>query len=90
MSLAEILKQVQALSSAERDELVNELIEMRKAPVEPSDEPEEHWGKSLNRLMNEIGPIELVDPHIEDPVEWLKVQRQKEADRLKSYWDGEK
>jgi hypothetical protein len=31
------------------------------------------------------GPIEFVDPHIEDPVEWVKAQRQKEQDRLKPY-----
>jgi hypothetical protein len=37
----------------------------------------EHWGKSLNKLLDEFGPIELVDPEIEDPVEWVKHQRAK-------------
>ncbi len=47
-------------------------------------------GAEIAVMLMEMDPIELVDPEIEDPVEWVKVQRQKEADRLKPYWDGDK
>lgn len=33
---------------------------------------DEHWSKSLNRLMDEIGPIEMLYPEIEDSVAWVK------------------
>jgi len=41
-------------------------------------------------MLEQMDAIEFVDPEIEDPVEWVKAQRQKEADRLKPYWDGDK
>ena len=41
------------------------------------EQPTEHWGKSLNKLLDALGPIDLVDPDIEDPVAWVKTQRQK-------------
>jgi hypothetical protein len=34
------------------------------------------------------GPVEFVDPHIEDPVEWVKAQRRKRQEQLKPYWDA--
>jgi hypothetical protein len=58
----------------------------REIPDAPS---EEHWGRKLNALLDSFGPIEFVDPEITDPVEWVKAQRRKEADRLKPYWTGE-
>jgi len=64
-------------------------IDVPPAEAAPPGE-EEHWGKSLVRLLDELGPLEFVDPEITDPVEWVKAQRQKEADRLKPYWDGKK
>ncbi|MEO8396940.1 MAG: hypothetical protein ABI700_28350 [Chloroflexota bacterium] len=90
MTVTEILKQAQTLSPQERKELVKFLVDSLDASAQPQDEPQEHWGQSLVRLLDELGPIELVDPEITDPVEWVKEQRRKEADRLKPYWDGEK
>ena len=51
-----------------------------EVPAPPTDEPPpaEHWGKELNRLMDEIGPIEMLYPEIEDPVEWVKHLRAEE------------
>lgn len=49
------------------------------AAVEPPSE--EHWGRNLLRLLDEIGPIELVHPEIEDPVEWVKTLRREERER---------
>jgi hypothetical protein len=79
-SLRDILEQAKALSPAERAELAKLLIDTLEAAATPppASQPAEHWGKALNRLLDEIGPIELVDSHIEDPVEWVRVQREKE------------
>lgn len=74
-----------ALRLAPRDRL--KLIERVAASVEdalstPHEPPAtEHWGQSLLRLLDEIGPIELVHPEIEDPVEWLKTLRRDGRER---------
>lgn len=47
-------------------------------------------GAEIGAMLEQMEPIEFVDPEITDPVEWVKAQRRKEADRLKPYWDGEK
>lgn len=46
-------------------------------------------GAEIAAMLMEMEPIEFVDPEIEDPVEWVKAQRQKEIDRLKPYWNDE-
>ncbi|MDX1992757.1 MAG: hypothetical protein SF029_10215 [bacterium] len=84
-SLRDILEQAKALSPAERAELAKLLIDTLETTDAPS-EPAEHWGKSLNRLLDELGPIELVDSHIEDPVEWVRVQREKERQHRLGDW----
>jgi hypothetical protein len=40
-----------------------------------------HWGQNLLQLLDEIGPVELVHPEIEDPVEWVKTLRREERAR---------
>ena len=73
MTVSAILEQAKALTSEERKELAKLLIDMLDEPtIPPTAEPEEHWGKSLNKLMDEIGEIEMKYPEIEDPVEWVK------------------
>jgi hypothetical protein len=52
--------------------------------------PQPKTGAEIAAMIEQMGPIELVDAEITDPVEWVKAQRQKDADRLKPYWDGEK
>jgi hypothetical protein len=42
-----------------------------------------HWGKELLRVLDEVGPIELDHPEIDDPVEWVKQIRQ---DQERSIW----
>lgn len=91
MTIAEILDQAKALSPQERKELAKLLIDTLDVPDEPkAGEPQEHWGQSLVRLLKELGPIEMANPEIEDPVEWVKEQRRKDAERLKPFWDREK
>jgi hypothetical protein len=50
---------------------------------------DEHWGKSLNRLMDEIGPIEMLYPEIEDPVAWMKHLRAEQRRRRLGDWGDE-
>ena len=90
MTIAEILDQAKALSPQERKELAKLLIDTLDVPPEPqSDEPEEHWGKNLLRLLDEIGPIELIHPEIEDPVEWVKQIRREQRQKRLGDWGEE-
>lgn len=73
MTVDEILEQVKTLSAQERLELIERITTLTdESQQAEKTEAEEHWGRSLNRLMDEIGPIELIYPEIEDPVEWVK------------------
>jgi hypothetical protein len=72
MSLNEILEQAKLLSVEERKELAKQLIDMMDAPPVELNDLGEHWGQSLNRLLEELGAIEMKYPEIEDPVEWVK------------------
>lgn len=93
MTITEILDQAKALSPQERKELAKLLIDTldvaTEQPRHKGDEPQEHWGKSLNKLMDEIGPIELLYPEIEDPVEWVKHLRAEERRRRLGDWGEE-
>lgn len=83
MSVAEILEQAKALTPAERKELTKLLIDtLDVSQPSSTGEPDEHWGQSLNRLLDEIGPIEMKYPEIEDPVAWVKAQRRNRADSV--------
>jgi hypothetical protein len=92
--LEEVLTLALRLSPGERLRLVERVVSSVERDIEapPANEqqPEEHWGQGLVRLLQELGPIEMVNPEIEDPVEWVQEQRRKDAERLKPYWDGEK
>src|SRR5262245_53265791 len=88
MTVAEIMQQAQALSPPERKELVKLLVDSLEIADVPSDErpPVEHWGKALNRVMDEIGPIEMLYPEIEDSVEWVKHLREEERRHRLGDW----
>jgi hypothetical protein len=41
-----------------------------------------NWGENLVRLIEELGPVELIHPEIEDPVEWVKqIRREQDTQR---------
>jgi hypothetical protein len=87
MTLTEILEQAKTLSPQDRKELAKMLIDMMDAP-QGGHQPK--TGADIVAMLEAMeGPIELVDPEIEDPVEWVKAQRQKRQDKLKPYWDTE-
>ncbi len=87
MSIDTILEQARQLNHQERKELAKRLIDLLDAPQEPR--PPKTGAEIAAILEAMEGPIEFVDPHIEDPVEWVKEQRRKQQERLKPYWDGE-
>ncbi len=86
--LEEALALALKLAPKERLQLIEQVASSVERDMEDSAEkqPEEHWGKSLKQLMDEIGPIEFVDPEIEDPVEWVKAQRAKRRRRRLGDW----
>jgi hypothetical protein len=92
-SLEEALALALKLAPKERLQLIERVASSVEREIEspPSGEeqPEEHWGKSLNRLMDEIGPIEMKYPEIEDPVEWVKHLRAEERRRRLGDWGEE-
>lgn len=84
MTLTDILNQAKALSLQERKELVKLLIDTLDAPESTT---YAKTGAEIAALLQDIEPIELVDSHIDDPVEWVKVQRRKRTEQLKTNWD---
>ena len=90
MSIDTILEQARLLSPQERKELAKRLIDLLDVPQNAkAPEPTKHWGKSLNQLLDEIGPIEMKYPEVEDPVEWVKRLRADERRRRLGNWGEE-
>ncbi|MHB8624599.1 MAG: hypothetical protein ACYDBJ_08915 [Aggregatilineales bacterium] len=90
VQLEEALSLVLSLSPVDRLKLVERVVssverELEVAPL-AEQQPEAHWGQALNRLLDEVGPIDLVDPEIEDPVEWVKAQREKQRQQRLGDW----
>jgi hypothetical protein len=90
-TVTEILEQAKKLTQAERDQLLEELRVMQETSQSEAQTgaQEEHWGKSLNALLDEIGPIEMKYPEIEDPVEWVKHLRSEMRRRRLGDWGEE-
>jgi hypothetical protein len=79
MIITEIFEQAKALSPEERKELAKLLIDTLDTSEAPS---QAKTGAEIVVMLQSMKPIEFVDSHIEDPIEWLKAQRQKRADKL--------
>lgn len=88
MTVSDVLEQAKQLNSQEREELLLELIALQTSEMHPKSQLK--TGSELVALLLSMDPIELVDPEIEDPTEWVKAQRNKRNERLKPYWDGDK
>ncbi len=87
--LEELLSMALRLSAADRLKLVERVVTSveQELQVPPSNAlPETHWGQALNQLLDEVGPIELADSEIEDPVEWVKAQREKQRQQRLGDW----
>ncbi len=93
MTVHELLEQAKALTPQERKELVKLLVDTFEDTRQP-DQPQTQlpWGKSVGQLLDEIGPIEMKYPEIEDPVEWVKhLRAEQRQQRLRDLgdWDDE-
>lgn len=84
MTVTEIMKQAEALSLQERKELAKLLIDSLdiSGPVVQS-----KTGAEIVVMLQAMEPIEFIDPHLKDPVEWVKTQRRKRVNELKPYQD---
>lgn len=49
--------------------------------------PAEHWGQSLNRLLDALDMSDWQALDIKDPVEWVKALRRQDESRLDTYWN---
>jgi len=85
MTITEILDQAKALSAQERKELAKLLIDTLDIAVA---DRKPKTGAEIVAMIQTMKPIEFVDSHLEDPVEWTKAQRRKRIDQLNSYQDG--
>ena len=87
MTVTEVLEQARTLNRQERKELVKLLIDTLDIPLQAeATKQTQHWGKALNRSLDEIGPIDLVYPEIADPVEWVKHLRAEQRRRRLGVW----
>jgi len=90
MTVEELLEQAKSLSAADRRELATRLLDLPDDPInDQTNENTAHWGKSLNALMDDLGPVEMKYPEIEDPVEWVKHLRAESRQRRLGDWDRE-
>lgn len=88
--LNEALQLALKLSPKERIRLIEEVASSVEREIEaPSsgvEQSEQHWGRNLLRLLDELGPIEMKYPEIEDPVEWVKQIRRDEREQRLGDW----
>lgn len=64
----------------------------REIDVSPTGEAQsdQHWGRNLLRLLDELGPVEMSYPEIEDPVEWVRqIRRDERTQRLEGWGEDE-
>jgi len=90
--LDEALALALQLSAKDRMRLIEQVASSVEHEIETLPEQEqsqEHWGKSLNQLLDEIGPIEFLYPEIEDPVAWVKHLRAEQRRRRLGDWGEE-
>ncbi|MGB1285444.1 MAG: hypothetical protein ACPG7F_02830 [Aggregatilineales bacterium] len=85
MTVQEIFQQAQALNNRQRKELAKLLIDS----MDGVQSRKGKTGEEIAAMLDEIDPIEMVDSHIEDPVEWVKAQRRKRDNFLDTYRYGD-
>jgi hypothetical protein len=89
MTVAEIMEQAQTLSLQERKELVKLLVDSLDVEQQTSREPDVHWGRALNALLDSLDMHDWEEISIDDPVEWVKQQRTGEQQRRLGDWGNE-
>ena len=87
-TVQDILEQAKALTAGERKELAKLIIDTLDTQNTPENRPK--TGAEIVAMLEAWDdPGELVDSHIEDPVEWVKAQRRKRQQRLDPYRNGD-
>lgn len=86
VELQDVINLALQLSPRERMQLI-EQVASSVGEVLPEPIVSDHWGQSLNRLLEELGPVEMKNSEIQDPVEWVKEQRRQDSERLNPSWD---
>ncbi len=88
VELQDVLNLALQLSTREKMRLIEQIASSVEEAL-PAQETvsSDHWGQSLNRLLQELGPIDMNNPEIDDPVEWVKEQRRQDSERLNPSWD---
>ncbi len=94
VSLEQALALALKLAPRERLQLIERVASSVERDIQAaaSDQaqPEGHWGQNLLRLLDELGPMELIHPEIEDPVEWVKqIRREQDQKRLDDWGEQE-
>jgi hypothetical protein len=88
--LEDALSLALSLSPVDRLKLVEQVVSSleHELEVQPSSQaqPEAHWGQALNQLLDELGPLELADPQVNDPVEAVKSLRDKQRQQRLGDW----
>lgn len=93
-ALEEALALALKLAPKERLQLIERVASSVEREIEGAvlseEQPQGHWGQNLLRLLDELGPIDLIHPEIEDPVEWVKqIRREQEKKRLGDWGEEE-
>jgi hypothetical protein len=86
MTIMDIFDQAKALSPQERKELAKMLIDTLDTDQTAS---QAKTGAEIVAILETMEPIEFVDPDIQNPVEWVRRQREKRANQLKPYRDDD-
>ncbi len=84
--LDEVLALALKLPTRQRLQLIEQIASSVEREIETPSSGEEHWGKNLLRLLDELKPIELSHPEIEDSVEWVKQIRQEQEAHRRLDW----
>jgi hypothetical protein len=88
--LDQMLEQALKLSPKAQLQLVEGIISALKRETEvspPNDD--EHWGKTLNRLLDSLDMSDWEADEFADPVEWLKQQRANELKARLGDWGAD-
>ncbi|MCL4248841.1 MAG: hypothetical protein KJ065_11910 [Anaerolineae bacterium] len=90
VSLEEALELALKLAPKERLQLIERVASSIERDIDAAPsaagQTEEHWGRNLLRLLDKLGPVEMLYPEIEDPVEWVKHLRAEERRRRLGDW----
>jgi len=74
------------LSPKERIQLIERVRTSVEHEAEVSSPSDEHWGRDLNTLLDSLDMSDWEAPEFDDPVEWLRQQREKELKQRLGDW----